>query len=204
LAGWTLLPLLIVYLISLRVAVFEDRYLIYIVPGFYLLVGVGLVLLRRYSRLLAGLCLGLLLAINLLGIWQQQRQPIKADFRAVAAYLARQPQPTSPIMLQMPYLRHTLNYYYPGKHEILEGLWTNNGKTEAEVDTEMIALTADLSNLWLVVSEEEAWDSRHLTRAWLDSHARLVDQAHFMRVDIYHYQFQPGVIETQSIGSRVE
>jgi mannosyltransferase len=204
LAGWTLLPLLIVYLISLRVAVFEDRYLIYIVPGFYLLVAVGLVLVRRYSRLLAGLCLGLLLAINLLGIWHQQRQPIKADFRAVAAYLANHHQPTSPVMLQMPYLRYTLRYYYPGKYNILEGLWTNNGKPEAQVDAEMAALTTDLSDLWLVVSEEDAWDNRRLTRAWLDTHARLVDQAHFTRVDVYHYQFRPGVIETQSIGPEVK
>jgi uncharacterized membrane protein len=204
LAGWVLLPPLIVYLISLRVAIFEDRYLIYIVPGFYLLVAVGLVLLRRYSRLLAGLCLGLILAINLLGIWQQQRQPIKADFRAAAAYLASHSQPTSPIMLQMPYLRYTLRYYYPGKYKILEGLWTNNGKTEAQVDDEMAALTADLSDLWLVVSEEDAWDNRHLTRTWLDTHARLVNQAHFTRVDVYHYQFRPGVIETQSIGSEVK
>jgi uncharacterized membrane protein len=203
LAGWTLIPPLIVYLISLRVAVFEDRYLIYIVPGFYLLVAVGLVLMRRYSRLLAGLCLGLLLAINLLGIWWQQRQPIKADFRAAAAYLASYPQPTSPIMLQMPYLRYTLRYYYPGKYKILEGLWTNNGKTEAQVDAEMTTLTADLSDLWLVVSEEDAWDNRRLTRAWLDTHARLVNQAHFTRVDVYHYQFRPGVIETQSIGAEV-
>jgi uncharacterized membrane protein len=203
LAAWTLLPPLIVYLISLRVAVFEDRYLIYIVPAFYLLVALGLVLIRRYSRLLAGLGLGLLLAINLLGIWQQQRQPIKADFRAAGAYLAGQPQAPAMVMVQMPYLRHTLRYYYKGNYKILEGLWTNNGKTEAEVDIEMTALTADLSELWLVVSEEEAWDNRRLTRTWLDANAQLVEQAHFMRVDLYRYQFRPGVIESQSVGSEI-
>ncbi len=199
LAGWTLLPPLIVYLISLRVAVFEDRYLIYIVPAFYLLIALGLALLWRYSRLLASLGLLLLLAINLLGIWQQQRQPIKADFRAAGAYLAGQTQAPTQVMVQMPYLRHTLEYYYKGGYRILEGLWTNNGKSEAEVDAEMTALTADLSDLWLVVSEEEAWDNRRLTRAWLDANAQLLDQAHFMRVDLYHYQFRPGVIESQSV-----
>ncbi|MCQ3976346.1 MAG: hypothetical protein DPW09_23195 [Anaerolineae bacterium] len=204
LAAWTLLPPLMVYLISLRVAVFEDRYLIYIVPAFYLLVALGLVLIRRYSRLLAGLGLGLLLAINLLGIWQQQRQPIKADFRAAGAYLAGQPQAPAMVMVQMPYLRHTLRYYYKGNYKILEGLWTNNGKTEAEVDTEMTALTADLSELWLVVSEEEAWDNRRLTRAWLDANAQLVEQAHFMRVDLYRYQFRPGIIESQSVGREIK
>jgi hypothetical protein len=72
------------------------------------------------------------------------------------------------------------------------------------VDAEMTALTADLPELWLVVSEEEAWDSRHLTRAWLDAHAQLVDQAHFVRVDVYHYYFQPDRDATQRLGQEVE
>jgi 4-amino-4-deoxy-L-arabinose transferase-like glycosyltransferase len=201
LALWTLLPPLIVYLISLRVQVFEDRYLIYIVPGFYLLVVLGLMSVRSYSRRLAALCLGLILAINLLGIWQQQRQPIKTDFRAAAAYLSSQPQPPSSIMVQMPYLQHTLAYYYQGDYTLLEGLWTNNGKSEATVDAEMSDLTAHLTDLWLVVSEEDTWDSRRLTRAWLDTHADLVDRASFTRVDVYHYRFQPGAVETQNAPS---
>jgi hypothetical protein len=196
---WTLFPPLAVYLISLRVQVFEDRYLIYIVPGFYLIVILGLMAVRRYSQRLAGLCLGLILAINLMAIWQQQRQPIKADFRAAAAYLASQSPPPSTIMVQMPYLQHTLAYYYKGKYTRLEGLWTNNGKSEAVVDAEMTRLTADLTDLWLVVSEEETWDQRRLTRGWLDAHARLVDRASFARVDVYHYQFQPAIIEAGSL-----
>lgn len=197
LAAWVLLPPLIVFVISLRVAIFEDRYLIYIVPGFYLLTVLGLLRVRQYSRRLAGLCLGLLLAINLLGIWQQQRQPLKADFRAVANYLAGQAQPPSTIMIQLPYLQYTFDYYYRHNYTLLEGLWTNNGKSEAEVDAEMTALTANLTDLWLVVSEEDIWDNRHLTRAWLDSHTQLIDQAHFVRVDVYHYYFKPDRDEAQ-------
>jgi uncharacterized membrane protein len=204
LALWTLLPPLIVYLISLRVQIFEDRYLIHIVPGFYLLVILGLIRVREYSPPLAGLCLGLMLSINLIGMWQQQRQPIKADFRAAAAYLSSQPQPPSPIMVQMPYLQYTLNYYYKQNYQFLEGLWTNNGKSEAAVDAEMRTLTAGLTDLWLITSEEETWDQRRLTRAWLNTHAELVDQASFMRVEVSHYRFRPGVIESQSVGSSVK
>lgn len=199
LAAWALLPPLAVYLISLRVPVFEDRYLIYITPAFYLIVALGLTLVRQYNRLLASLCLGLLLMINLWGIWQQQCQPIKADFRAAAAYLAQQPQPPSVIMVQMPYLQHTLTYYYPAHYTLLEGLWTNDGKTEAMVAAEMSHLTTNLTDLWLVVSEEDQWDQRHLTRAWLDEHALLLDQANFVRVDVYHYQFPPVPIGTQRL-----
>ena len=203
LAAWALLPPFIVYLISLRVPVFEDRYLIYITPAFYLLTAIGLTLLWQHSRWLAGICLSLILIINLVGIWQQQRRPIKADFRAVAEYLSSQPTPPSAIMIQIPYLKYTLDYYYPGNYTLLEGLWTNDDKTKATVNTEMTALTANLTDLWLVVSEEDLWDKRHLTRAWLDEHADLVDKANFIRVDVYHYQLRPGMIETQSTGAPV-
>ena len=195
---WVLLPPLIVYLMSLRIPIFEDRYLIYISPAFYLIVVLGLILIRQYSTLFAGLALLLILTINLLGIWQQQRQPVKADFRAAAEYLASQPRPPSTIMVQMPYLHHTLNYYYPHDYRLINGLWTNSGNSEVSIAQEMTGLTADLSDMWLVVSEEDAWDSRHLVRTWLDEHAHLVDKANFVRVDVYHYQFRPGTIETQT------
>jgi hypothetical protein len=201
LALWALLPPLLVYLISLRVPVFEDRYLIYVTPAFYLLVTAGLVAIRHHWRWLAALCLSLILTINLMGLWQQQRQPIKADFRAAGQYLLNLPQRPSTIMVQIPYLKYTLKYYYPRDYTLLEGLWTNDGKSESTVHTEMTELTTSLTDLWLVVSEEEMWDSRRLTRAWLNKHADLVDEAHFMRINLYHYRLRPGTIEHQSVGA---
>src|SRR5690606_7114551 len=73
---WCFLPPLAVYLISWRVQVFEDRYLIYTVPAFYLLIAWGLTSLRSQARWLAALGLGLILVINLSGVWRQQNQPI--------------------------------------------------------------------------------------------------------------------------------
>lgn len=188
LAAWTLLPPLTVYLISLRVPVFEDRYLIYITPAFYLLVAFGLTLVRTYSVQLATVCLALILTINFTGVWQQQRRPLKADFRAAATYLANQATPPAMVMIQIPYLQYTFDYYYPGSYQLLEGIWTNGGKTEAELQLEMAHLTANLTDLWLVVAEEAMWDERRLVRRWLDEHARRIDEAHFTGVDVYHYQ----------------
>lgn len=198
LAVWVLLPPLAVYLVSLRVPVFQDRYLIYITPAFYLIVILGLLQVRKHSQWLAGLCLGLILTINLIGIWQQQRQPIKADFRAATAYLSTEAQHPATVMVQMPYLQYTLDYYSSEEYQLIEGLWTNDNKSETIVAEDMRRLTSGLSELWLVVSEEESWDNRRLVRAWLDKHATLTNVARFMRVDVYHYQFRPGEIETQS------
>lgn len=204
LAAWVLLPIITVYLISLRVPVFEDRYLIYIMPPFYLLIVLGIILLREHTRRLAGLCLGLILMINLMGIWFQQREPVKANFRAAAAQLESQPQPPSTIMIQMPYLRHTFDYYYPHEYTLIEGLWTNDGKTEETVHAEMARLTDELSELWLVVSEEELWDNRQMVRAWLNQNAHLVEKTHFTRVDLYHYRLRPGTIEAPSSNTALQ
>jgi hypothetical protein len=92
-------------------------------------------------------------------------------------------------MIQMPYLQYTFGYYYRKPYRLLEGIWTNGGKSEAELQREMAQMTANLTDLWLVVSEEEMWDERHMVRRWLDEHAQHVDEAHFTRVDLYHYQF---------------
>ena len=198
---WLVIPFLTIYLISLRVPVFEDRYLIHITMPFYLLIALGIVLIRNHARLLAALCLGLVLMINLLGIWQQQHGPIKADFRAAGQYLAdHQYQPTT-VMIQTPYLQETFDYYYRRPYKLLQGLWTNHGKTEAEVHREMLQLTAGLTDLWLVVSEEALWDERGLVRQWLDDHANRVDEAHFMRVDVYYYRLPSGAIDAPGLGA---
>jgi hypothetical protein len=46
--------------------------------------------------------------------------------------------------------------------------------------------------VWLVASESWLWDSRDLTRAWLDQHAELRESASFMLVDVYHYSLGIG------------
>jgi uncharacterized membrane protein len=202
LAAWVLLPALIVYLISLRVAVFEDRYLIYITPAFYLMIVLGLMRVRQYGRWLASLGLLLILLINLRGIWVQQSEPIKPDFRGAAQYLSQASPSPATIMIQIPYLQHTLAYYYRGDYTLLEGLWTNDDKSPEVVAAEMIRLTAGLDDLWLIVSEEDLWDQRHLTRSWLNENAELTDEVHFIRVEVYRYQLPSEPIEIQSIGQQ--
>lgn len=195
LATWLFLPPLLAYLISRRVPVFEDRYLIYIAPAFYLLAAAGVGALRTHSRRLAGLSLGLALTISLVGLHLQQTRPIKADFRAAARYVAAQVDAPPVVMVQIPYLRHTWAYYYRGPYTLLDGLWTNDNKDEASVDAEMRRLTAGVDELWLVVSEEQLWDSRGMVRRWLDSHADRLSEAHFTRVDVYRYRLRPGSVD---------
>lgn len=187
---WLALPVLLVFFISRYAPVFEDRYLIYITPAFFLMVAFGVSGVRRYARPLALLCLGLVVTFHLWGAWRQASLTIKADFRAAAAFIeARLPaQGEAPmVMLQMPYLERTFDYYFAPDFQALPGPWTNDGRSPESVASEMAGRLAGVDQLWLVVSEEEMWDRRALARGWLEAHAQQVEAAHFVRVDVYRY-----------------
>jgi hypothetical protein len=181
-----------VYLISLRAPVFEPRYLIYLAPAFYLLAGLGVVALSRLSRVAAALALAVVLSFSLLGVWVQATAPIKSDFRAAVDYVIIHRLNDAPVMFQMPYVRHTFDYYFDGEYVVLEGPWTNGGASETEVEDSMRRLLEAYPEVWLIASESWLWDSRDLTRTWLDRNADLTESASFTLVDVYHYNLQMG------------
>lgn len=184
---WLFLPIALVYLISLRAPVFEPRYLIFIAPAFYLLVALGIMALSRLSWIPTGPTLAVILSFSLLALWIQATTPIKSDFRAAASYVVAHRQGDEPIMFQMAYVRHTFDYYFDHEFAVLEGPWTNDGVSETQVEELMAQRLEGYSSLWLVASEAWLRDSRGLTQAWLNQHARLVESASFTLVDVYHY-----------------
>jgi hypothetical protein len=187
---WLGLPIILIYLISLQVAVFEDRYLIYIIPAFYILIAVGLAVVVRYSQPGALAILGIFLALNLVSIFYQASRSVKADFRAAAHYIASAAPESPTIMFQRPYLQSTFSYYFPEPYQALAGPWTNNGRDPASVGQDLTNLTADADRVWLVISEEAMWDDRALTRQWFEQTGHLINEAHFTRVDVYQYEFR--------------
>ena len=187
LLAWLSLPLLLVYLISLRAPVFEPRYLIFIAPAFYLLTGLGLVALSRLSWVAAGSAMAVIVSFSLLGVWVQATTPIKSDFRGAASFVMTHRREDTPIMFQMPYVRHTFDYYFEGTYAPLEGPWANAGQGEAQVTHLMDEALQGYPEVWLVSSESWLWDSRGLTQAWLEQNGHLLESAHFALVDVYHY-----------------
>jgi 4-amino-4-deoxy-L-arabinose transferase-like glycosyltransferase len=88
---WLAVPLLCVWLISLRQPLFTDRYLIWTAPAFYLLVALSLrffATAKHWIRWIIVPLLGVTLAFNMGNLWRQASIPIKSDFRAAAAYVA--------------------------------------------------------------------------------------------------------------------
>lgn len=188
LALWIVWPILALALVSTWRPMFTDRYLIWIGPAWYLLAALGLAALWRYSRLwVAMLAIPLAMACGW-GVYMQAAQPVKSDFRAAAHYVDQRAGPDDLFIFQIPHVRYTFDYYYPRAFLWADGLYTNYGMSDAQVDAQMRALIGDHRQVWLIASEMPMWDQNLQVFNWLESNARRVEVSRFMLVDVYRYQ----------------
>lgn len=194
---WLLLPPLAVYGISLKVPVFTDRYLIWTLPAFLALAGLGVVALARAWRPLGLMALAAMVVLNLVSVGAQTRQPIKSDFRAAAQYVLAHRQPGDLLVYQIPYIRYTFAYYASrdadpedGSLRGLDGPYTNSGMSEAEVGDHMARGTEGATAAWLIASEVPLWDQQGLAERWLAAHATATHHAGFARVSVTRYELE--------------
>jgi len=207
LALWLTVPLLVIWLISLRQPLFTDRYLIWTAPAFYLLAGQGWAVLRKTTKTrrpegrtffsFASWCLcGIIFLIFARNLHAQATVPIKSDVRAAAAYVESRYQPGDLLIFQIPHIRYTFDYYFgPTDYLWADGLYTNHRTAEGmyRLSEEaagrwMALLVRDSERVWLVASEVEMWDERNLVQGWLERTFVRADEAHFVRVDVYEYR----------------
>ena len=208
---WLLFPVAMIYVLSLRQPVYTDRYVIWIAPALMILMVLGMRTVLDNAGPLAR-PLVLLLFLYTIGFWgyagwQEKTTTIKYDLRGGVTYIAERRDPSTLLILQIPHLQWAWQYYTSDFSFHLfadgparlghwaEGLWTNGGQSDAEaaaaVDTQMRTMTSNSTELWLLSSEVEMWDARHLMRAWLDTHGTLVEEAEFHGVQARHYQLNP-------------
>jgi hypothetical protein len=209
---WLLLPVAAFFLITLVRPLYTARYLIFVLPAYLLLLAAGAMTVARRSRLLAGLLVTALLVANGWGLWLQATTPLKADFRTATAYLTSHRSHDDLILFQIPYGRHSYEYYARQRpatprrggayraflpsvagsggpsYRWAEGLYTNGGMEPGEVDRRMSEITDGSQVVWLAATEVEMWDERNLVQGWLDEHATLTEEVEFVRVTVYRYE----------------
>jgi mannosyltransferase len=187
LSAWLILPLVAIYLVSLRVPLFLDRYMIWTLPAFLALAGLGVSAMLRAWRPLALATLAAILALNLVGVWEQAHTPIKSDFRAAAQYVAAHARGGDRFIFQMPYNRFTFSYYYGELPAWVDGPYTNGGMQDKEVDGYLAREVGSAPAAWLIASEAALWDQDALTQAWLEEHGTQTAHADFARVTVTRY-----------------
>jgi len=195
LVSWLVLPVLAVYLISLGMPIFTDRYLIYVAPAYALLLARGLAAIGSRWRPAQIAAAVLIVVFVLQGWWVQTTHVIKSDFRSAARLVAEGYRPGDLIVFQIPYGRYTFEYYYPQPFDAAEGLYTNHRDQagyylmdETEADRQMQALIDDRQAVWLIGTEMEMWDERHLVLRWLQTHRQQVLEQGRARVTVWRFQ----------------
>lgn len=188
LLAYILIPIIAVYMVSLGRPTFTDRYLIFILPGYYLMCACGLLAVKRKSPLLFALCLSLVVLLSIRGVWVQDHVKIKADFRAAAQFFASRARAEDLVVFVMPYVRHAFSYYYPGEFNWAEPPYTNRGMGQEEVAAAMEEATRGYDRVWLLLSEADFWDSPGLIEGWFRQSARLVDEGRFQYIELCCYE----------------
>ena len=183
LAAWLLLPSALLYMVSLRVPLFQPRYVLWCAPALYILADLGL---RRLGALDSAKSAVQTITVVIVvtfagGIFNQWQNPIRPQVREAVQHIGRALQPGDAVMLQIPYIVHSWNYYMRSDPNAattatIEGPYTNAGMTEADVGAQLEGLQDIHTRLWLLESEAEMWDQHGLTRAWLDANWRLLER----------------------------
>jgi mannosyltransferase len=185
---WLSLPILVVHLVSLRSPIFTDRYLIASLPALLLLLALGVGRVWGRSRPVGAALALAVLVVSLYGLRMQGSFSIKTDTRGAADIVRRGWQQGDVLVVQIPYLRYSLDYYLGQGYPLLEGPYTNDGFSPEDVDRYLRAGTREYERAWLMLSEAEMWDQRGLTETWFQEHASQAGLWELARVRLYLFE----------------
>jgi hypothetical protein len=194
---WAAMPFGAIFLVSINRPIFTDRYLIWIEAAYTVLIAIGVYYLWLWRKpiglaALIGLC-----AISFLSLNAQATTPFKPDFRSAAQMIGATIKPDDAIVFQIPHVRYNFDYYFRQPQRSIDGPYTNfTGSANGYQDSDEVVLNnlatqfQGIHSLWLVLSEEDMWDQRHLLRRYLDTHGTLIEQKMFVYVEVRHYQLK--------------
>ena len=114
LGTWVFLPLLLVWLLSLRRPFYADRYLSFVIPGLMLLLAFGASRVRRAvwrNLIIAGLIVG-----SGYGLVLTRLDPAfhKDNWRGTVAYISGNEESDDVILLYTAHIKFPFDYYYLG------------------------------------------------------------------------------------------
>lgn len=185
------LPVLSVYLASLRRPVFNERYLIAATPPYYALLGAGLVELWRWARGKWSWVFynGLLLALLVTGhsLYNHYFVPAyskTAGWRALTSYLDAAEEPGDVVIQNYP--DPTLDYYYQADAP-LTVLPSAFPVDEAATAQTLEELAGAHRRIWFLPYRAPTWDTAGFVGRWLDRHCDKVQeqQVASFRLDLY-------------------
>ncbi len=179
-------PLIALYLFSiLRFPIFDERYVLFLIPGFLLLLARGFTLLG--NRWLARGALAFVLLASAHSLynyflvpafakspdWQTFVQRLSTESHSGDVLIQNYPDPALPYYLQNRVPRVLLP--------------RASSDSAAAVDGDLDRLTSKFGRVWLQPSPGATWDGDGLVATWLERHALLSDQYEFRGLQLALY-----------------
>ncbi|MFH1486104.1 MAG: glycosyltransferase family 39 protein [Chloroflexota bacterium] len=184
---WTLLPIFVMYLISLQRPMFHHKFLLLSAPSYCILLGLGIASLGTSGagvvKLFAGsqrvfqagsaLVITLLLLILSLASFVSlhayyfDSQYARDDYRGLAHYIERSSKPGDAIILNAPGQIEIFNYYYRGelpRYPLPRQRPIDVAATERELEE----ITKRHENIWLVLWAVAESDPDRIIENWLN------------------------------------
>lgn len=191
-----ILPVGLALAISLVVPLFVSRYLIFVIPAFYLLIAN---IFSRYplpGRWVAGGAL-IALMVAMLGVQTVSAMtPVKEDYRAAVSYLSLNARPQDVILISAPFTIYPIQYYYRGAATLSTlpqwNRYAHGGIPAFDPGTlpqQAVDETRDADYAWLVLSYDQGYQSQIL--AYFDQHYGRVSAKIFSTgLAVYEYKIR--------------
>jgi hypothetical protein len=196
-----LIPLLGFWLVTLKIPLFQARYLIMALPAYIVLAGAGILALWRFRPVSAAAPAALLTVASIMALVgvNYAGEPQKEDWRGAMAYVMDRTRLRDVIIVFPGYLSSAVELYYtpggPGRVpdqpiKTIPSLATE-GFGDRELDSTLDEIVKCHERAWLITSpEREAQeDPSHRVRQWLQFNWRTFDTRVFNGVTLYGIAF---------------
>lgn len=190
-----LVPIAVAFIASLTlVPLFETRYLLVGIPGFYLLIAW---VLQQYPPAFSrALTVGLFaLVLISLGIQTvSARTPVKENYRAAAEYLTQTARPDDVIAISAPFTIYPIEYYYDGPAALVT-LPAWNPYTSSSTPTfslenlpvEAEQVRGNRARVWLLLSYDQGYEEQ--VRLYFERrYERLEHRSFSSNLELYLYK----------------
>ncbi|MBI2954158.1 MAG: glycosyltransferase family 39 protein [Chloroflexi bacterium] len=204
---YCLIPVLIMYGLSLRKPMYNPKFLLLATPGYYLLLGSGLVSLGRLSMMPAlwqrfpfprlRVATGtVLVAVLLFGVTFSISRSMSAyyfdakyardNYRGLADFILSRANAGDGIVLNAPGQVEIFGYYFKGKQAIYP-LPTERPIDKQKTETALESLIAKHKHIWLVLWAQTESDPDGFVERWLDENSFKASNSWFGSVRLAHY-----------------
>jgi hypothetical protein len=199
-----LIPLAAFVWITAKRPVFNPKYLVVILPAFWLAFAAGIMRLRRWSVWLIVPALVPALILSGIGwkyVWNVKG--LREDWRTAADYVAQRATAEDKVFVHLHYAHIPFEYYYDGAAEVVAPLGSRPPAVE-DLD-ELLAPYSGASVLWLVQAQEHNTDPKHVIERWFFDRGPIVTEQYpvGMSIKAYALRYRLGSVPDTAVPTSI-